>query len=166
MNPYRLIFGLFLALSSSLVSGQSINSSPAPEGYDLELEVVAEDIGLLAGALGVTDLTGYSCTHLFVVMNNADDFMSSVSGDLTNPTYINTTTDFYHALLGAATPNGINSLLFPVYPDLAYDSWVTIGLEGVPNAAIGEAAIATVQSADNPWSTNFDIVAPNMPVVA
>ena len=93
MNPYRLIFGLFLALSSSLVSGQSINSSPAPEGYELELEVVAEDIGLLAGALGVTDLTGYSCTHLFVVMNNADDFMSSVSGDLTNPTYINTTTD-------------------------------------------------------------------------
>ena len=156
MNPYRLIFGLFLALSSSLVSGQSINSSPAPEGYELELEVVAEDIGLLAGALGVTDLTGYSCTHLFVVMNNADDFMSSVSGDLTNPTYINTTTDFYHALLGAATPNGINSLLFPVYPDLAYDSWVTIGLEGVPNAMAGEAAVNTVQASDNPWVTNFD----------
>ena len=69
---------------------------------------------------------------------------------------VNTTTSFYHAVLGGATANGINSLLFGVYPDLQYDSWVTIGLEGVPNAAIGEAAIATVQSATNPWATIFD----------
>ena len=71
------------------------------------------------------------------------------------PTYVTTTTDFYHSL-GAAVPNGINSLLFPVYLDLAYDSWVTIGLEGTPNAGIGEANVSTVQSASNPWTTNFD----------
>ena len=87
-------------------------SSPAPEGYEIATEVVTEDIGMPIGALGVTDLTGYSCTRLYVIMNNEDDFMSSVSGDALNPTYINTTTDFYHAALGA----GINSLLFPVYP--------------------------------------------------
>ena len=87
---------------------------------------------MLVGALGVTDLTGYSCTRLYVEMNNADDFMSSVSGDAINPTYINTTTSYYHAVLGGATPNGINSLLFAVYPDLAYDSWVTIGWKGCP----------------------------------
>ena len=100
MNPYRLLFGLLLAFSFSSTHGQSINSSPAPEGYDLELEVVTENIGILAGALGVTDLTGYSCTRLYVTMNNEDDFMSSVSGDAVNPTYINTTTNFYHAVLG------------------------------------------------------------------
>ena len=82
--------------------------------------------------------------------------MSSVSGDATNPTLVNTTTNFYHAVLGAGTPNGINSVLFPVYPDLAYDSWVTIGLEGAPNAGAGEANVSTVQSNDNPWLTNFD----------
>ena len=156
MKPYRLLLGLSLALCSSLTYGQAINSSPAPDGYELSLETVTEDIGVLVGALGVTDLTGYSCTHLYVLMNNADDFMSSVSGDVTNPTYINTTTNYYHAALGAATPNGINSLLFAVYPDLAYDSWVTIGLEGVPNALAGEANVSTVQSTDNPWVTNFD----------
>ena len=32
----------------------------------------------------------------------------------------------------------------------------TIGLEGVPNAGIGEANISTVQSGTNPWTTNFD----------
>ena len=80
----------------------------------------------------------------------------SVSGDAINPTYVNTTTNYYHAALGAATPNGINSLLFPVYPDLPYDTWVTIGLEGVPDAGIGEANVSTVQSSANPWVTNFD----------
>ena len=89
-------------------------------------------------------------------MNGPDDFLSSVSGDATNPTFVNTTTNFYHAALGAGVPNGINSLLFPVYPDLAYDTWVTIGLTGTPNALAGEANVSTVQSNDNPWFTNFD----------
>ena len=155
MNAYRMLLGLLFALSCTPSFGQA-SSSPAPEGYDLEMEVVSEDIGLLVGALGITDLTGYSCTRLYVSMNNDDDFMSSVSGDETNPTYVNTTTDFYHATLGAATPNGINSLLFPVYPDLVYDSWVTIGISGVPNPGAGEANVSTVQSTDNPWVTNFD----------
>ena len=156
MNPYRLLLGLFIALFCTPVFAQSINSSPAPEGYDLSVETVAENIGPLIGALGVTDLTGFSCTRIYVTMNNETDFMSSVSGDQNNPTYVNTTTTFYQAALGAATPNGINSLLFPVYPDLAYDSWVTIGLEGVPDALAGEAAVATVQATSNPWVTNFD----------
>ena len=158
MRLTSLILALFFCWANSFSQVQQIavNSAPAPEGYDLEIEVVNEDIGLLVGALGVTDLTGYSCTRLYVTMNNATDFMSSVSGDALNPTYVNTTTNYYHAALGAATPNGINSLLFAVYPDLPFDSWVTIGLEGVPNAAIGEAAIATVQSGANPWATNFD----------
>ena len=156
MNPYRLLLGLFFALSCSLANGQPTNSSPAPEGYDLEVEVVNENIGLLVGPLGVTDLTGYSCTRLYISMNNEDDFMSSVSGDLTNPTYVNTTTEFFNATLGAATPNGINGILFAVYPDLPYDSWVTVGIESVPNAMLGEANVSTVQSTDNPWVTNFD----------
>ena len=128
----------------------------AQNSIGLEIEVVSEDIGLLVGALGVTDLTGYSTTRLYVNNMAPTDFLSSISGDATNSTLVNTTTDFYHATLGAGTPNGINSLLFSVYPDLAYDSWVTIGLEGVPNAAAGEATVSTVQSATNPWLTNFD----------
>lgn len=124
--------------------------------YGLEVEVVSEDIGVLAGALGVSDLTGYSCYRAYITMENADDFLSSISGDAVNPTYITTTTDFYHATLGGVTPNGINSLLFAVYPDLEYDSWVTIGLDGVPDAGAGEANVSTVQSSGNQWATEFD----------
>ena len=147
---------LLVATSFSQVQQIAVNSAPAPEGYDIELEVVNENIGILVGALGVTDLTGYSTTHIYVTMNGPDDFLSSVSGDATNPTFVNTTSNFYHAALGAGVPNGINSLLFPVYPDLAYDTWVTIGLTGTPNALAGEANVSTVQSSDNPWFTNFD----------
>ena len=156
MNLTRFVLGLTLALTIQFALAAPFLSAPAPDGYDIEVEVVSDNIGVLIGALGVTDLTGFSCTRLYVEMNNADDFMSSVSGDATNPSYVNTTTSFYHATLGAGTPNGINSLLFPVYPDLAYDSWVTIGLEGVPNVMAGEAAISTVQPTTNPWLTNFD----------
>ena len=156
MFPYRFFLSLLLTSACFSLSARPMLSSPAPEGYEISTEVVAEDIGMLVGALGVTDMTGYSCTRLYVEMNNEDDFMSSVSGDMVNPTYVNTTTDFYHAILGAGTPNGINSLLFGVYPDLEYDSWITIGIEGAPNAMAGEGNVSTVQATDNPWLTNFD----------
>jgi len=156
MVLYRLLLCLSLTTTCLALHARPLMSSPAPDGYEVSTEVVTEDIGMLVGALGITDLTGYSCTRLYVIMNHEDDFMSSVSGDILNPTYVSTTTDFYHAILGAGTPNGINSLLFPVYPDLAYDTWVTIGLEGAPNSAIGEANVSTVQATDNPWLTNFD----------
>ena len=126
------------------------------QDYGIEVETVTDNIGLLVGALGATDLTGYSTTRVYATTVNSDDFVSSVSGDAINPTYINSTAPFYHAALGAGVPNGINSLLFPVYPDLAYDSWVTIGLSGSPNALAGEANVSTVQSTTNPWFTNFD----------
>ena len=145
MKLHKLL--LALSLLPSLISAQT---------YGLEVEVVNEDIGVLVGALGTTDLTGYSCYRGYITMENSGDFLSSISGDATNPTFVSTTTNFYQNALGAAVPNGINSLLFPVYPDLAYDSWVTIGLEGTPNAGIGEANVSTVQSATNPWATTFD----------
>ncbi|MDA9864147.1 lamin tail domain-containing protein [Flavobacteriales bacterium] len=142
-------FLLFIAVLPSL-------SSYSQSGYRLEIELVSEDIGVLVGPLGLVDLTGYSCTRLYVTMNNATDFMNSVSGDATNPTFVNTTTNFYHAELGGATPGGINPVLYGFYPELAYDSWVTIGLEQQFNAGAGEAAVEVVQSSGNPWSTNFE----------
>ena len=138
---------LALCLLPSLVSGQQ---------YGIEVDTVSSDIGLLVGALGTTDLTGYSTVQAFITMENEGDFLSAISGDIVNQTSITTTTSFYHAALGAGVPNGINSLLFPVYPDLEYDTWVTIGLSGVPDAGAGEANVSTVQSNDNPWFTNFD----------
>ena len=35
--------------------------------------------------------------------------------------------------------------LFGTFPNLQYDSWVTIGLSEAPNAVIGEANVSTVE---------------------
>ena len=101
----NLVTALLCCLTTVFAQQQiAVNSAPAPEGYDISVEVVNENIGILVGALGVTDLTGYSTTHLYVTMDGPDDFLSSVSGDVTNPTYINSTTNFYNAALGAGVP--------------------------------------------------------------
>ena len=124
----RLLVGLF-----SLVVGMAtftamfrpgVHYDPGfePSPYALVVDVIHEDIGLLVGQLGAVDLTGYSTTRVYFETDNPNDFLSSVFGDSEYPTVFETTTSFYHALLGGATPNGINDLLFPVYPDLAYDT--------------------------------------------
>ncbi len=159
-----LCLALGLVLSMASVSAQNCSDTAAcnynpnyvPSDYQIIAEVVASDIGPLVGTLGTVDLTGYTTTRLYFQTTNPNDFVTSVSGTSINPTSINTTTDFYQAALGAGVPNGINDLLFSVYPDLAYDSWVTIGIEVVPDAGLGEANVATVQSSDNAWFTNFD----------
>lgn len=159
-----LCLALCLVMSIASLSAQNCADSTAcnynpdyvPSDYQIVTEVVASDIGPLVGALGTVDLTGYTTTRVYFQTTNPNDFVTSVSGTTLAPTYINTSTDFYHAELGAGVPNGINSILFSVYPDLAYDSWVTIGIEGVPDAGQGEANVGTVQSTDNPWFTNFD----------
>ena len=61
----NLVVALFCCLTTVFRQQQvAVNSAPAPEGYDISMEVVTENIGILVGALGVTDLTGYSTTHL------------------------------------------------------------------------------------------------------
>ena len=92
----------------------------------------------------------------YVKCANPADFVSAVSGDVTNPTEVTTTTDFFNDELGGVTPNGIQTPLFGTFPNLQYDSWVTIGLSSAPDAGIGEAAVSTVQGTSNPWATNFD----------
>ena len=73
MKLHKLL--LALCLLPSMLSAQ----------YGLEVEVVSEDIGVLVGTLGTTDLTGYSCYRAYITMENEDDFLSSISGDMNNP---------------------------------------------------------------------------------
>ena len=141
----------------------NFNPDYVPSEYTLITEVVAENIGqLVDAASNTTDLTGYSTTRIYFQTENPNDFVSSVSGTSELPTYVTTTADFYHSALGSATANSINDFLFTGFPDLEYDSWVTIGIDGVPNSLAGEADVSTVQSNENPWVANFE-PAPGVP---
>ena len=126
---------------------EPVNTEPITD-YCLVTEVVAEHTsGTLAGK------TTYRVSLQTLYPT---DFVTSVSGDSGDPTRIFTTTAFHQDVLGGATPENINPLLLPAFPDLAYDSWITIGLDGPADASAGESAVSTVASPNQNWTLAFD----------
>ena len=105
-------------------------------GYALEVEWVTAHEG---GALD-----GMSTYRLHVVLNDAADLLSSCYGNAANPLVISSTAGFYQDDFGSTFGTGINPLLLPVFPELAYDSWVTIGLDDTPNPGYSNIQSARV----------------------
>ena len=50
----------------------------------------------------------------------------------------------------------INPLFFSAFPDLAYDSWLTIGIESAPMPGDGTAAPQLVQAEGDTWLVDFE----------
>ena len=122
--------------------------TPADEGYCMELRVVEEHVS--------GDLAGMTTYRILLHTENPDDFVSSAYGNQNEPLDVSTTTSFYQNELGGLTPDALNPILLSAYPDLAYDSWVTIGLDGPADPAAGENPTATVQSPAQSWTTAFE----------
>ena len=118
------------------------------EGYCLELRTVAEHT---EGALA-----GQTTYQILLHTENTSDFVTSVYGNINEPLAIETSTSFFQHVLGGVTPENVNPLLLGNYPNLAFDSWITIGLDGPANASNGENGAATVQSPNQLWSTIFE----------
>ena len=158
MRLTSLFSALFVLVGTSFSQIQQIavNSAPAPEGYGVEVELYAEDLGIVSTGFATVDLTGFNVYRLYMTLLNAEDQVSAVSGDVLNPTYINTSTDFFQSAGGAGTSNGINPLFLGVFQDLAVDSWVTIGLEFAPDASIGEAPVQVISSDDQDFLLVFE----------
>jgi hypothetical protein len=134
-----------------------VASSSFSQSYGIRVETVAENIGVLTSALGdPVDLTGHKTYRLYATAVNADDFVSAVYGNADNPTDISTTTNFFQSIIGGATAASANPLLFAVYPDLEYDSWFSIGLEGPANASAGEEDTQQATSPNQNFSAIFD----------
>ena len=101
--------------------------TPAPEGYCISMEEVLTHSG------GVDGQTTY---RLYLNCLNETDYLSSCSGDAANPLVISSTEDWYND--GAATTwnaQGISPLFLTFFPDLAYDSFLTIGAEDATTPA-------------------------------
>lgn len=118
-------------------------------GFGLELELVETQDGSIEGLSA-----GMSTYRVYVTTPSTDDFVSSVSGDEMHPAFLRSTTSFYQNPFGGLTPDNINPLFFTVVPALNYDSWLTIGIDGV--AAAGESAISVVQAPEDNWISAFN----------
>jgi hypothetical protein len=115
--------------------------------YGLDIEVVAEHTtGPLAG------MTTY---RYYITTEAANDFVSAISGNTEAPLELNTTAPFFQSPFGSALGQTINPALFGFAPELAYDSWVTIGVAQAPDAAAGEQGVNTVTGPAN-WPTAFE----------
>ncbi len=114
-------------------------------GFNLSVETYAEN--------GVQGTTTY---RVYVTTPNATDFVSAIAGDEINPSYLRTSTSFFQSDLGGLTADMINPLFFSAFPELAYDSWLTIGIESAPVPGDGTAAVTLAQAAGDTWAVDFE----------
>lgn len=99
-------------------------------------------------------LDGLTTYQLYVTLENPQDFVSAITGDENNPTIIQTSTSFHQDPLGSANAHSINPLVIDAFPDVAYDSFVTIGLLSTANPANGEGEVTTLEG--EPWINAFE----------
>ena len=114
-------------------------------GFGLSVETYAE-----GGVLGTTTY------RVYVTTPNEDDFVSAITGDENNPSFLRTSTSFYQNEFGGLTADQSNPFLFSVFPELAYDSWVTIGIDQAPVPGDGNGAISLVQADGDSWVEDFE----------
>jgi hypothetical protein len=117
------------------------NAAGGQDGFGLELEEVSDN--------GI-----HTTYRVYVTTPGSSDFISSVSGDVNNPSYLRTTTSFYQNALGGLTGDLVNPLFFPMFPDLALDSWITIGVDQAPVS--GEGSVSTAVAAGDTWASDFE----------
>ena len=98
-------------------------STEAPLGYWLEFETVTSHSG--------GELDGMTTYRLYMNMLNENDFLSSCSGDSENILILNSSTGSWYnnAANTGWSAAGINPVFLPFFPELAFDSYLTIGAE-------------------------------------
>ena len=110
----------------------NFNFTSTVEGYGLSLELVDHEEGALAG------MRTY---RVYMDVASANDQVTSFTGNDEFTLALNTTTSFYQNALGGATPNDISAGAIALVPELAYDSYVTVGLTGEPQGAEGNVEL-------------------------
>lgn len=89
----------------------------------------AEFTGLTYEVVATTDVgTTY---RVYANFDDPTDIAQALYAEAPDAISITSTAGFYQDVLGAYTPEGINPLLYPAFPNLAYDSWITLGQEDV-----------------------------------
>jgi hypothetical protein len=128
----KLLCLLIAALSFSGISQAQVpvlNPSPSvPDGYWIEVE----EFAVHEGMVGTVDLAGFTTYRIYLNMVNEHDFLSTISGEFGNPLILNSTSDYawFNDLdLGVDIGAENNSGFFGFLPQLAFDSWLTIGGE-------------------------------------
>ena len=144
-----LTFTLCFALSCMTLSAAPqlsnvvSSSTDAPLGYWLEVEQVAVHTE--------GELVGQTTYRVAMHMLNEDDFLSSCSGDADNPMILESTSGewYNHPANLGWNASGINPTVFGSFPELAFDSFLTLG------ATSADGNHPEYSSGDVDWTNEF-----------
>ncbi len=117
------LFGLVLLLTISLSSLTSIYAQ-GPDEYWIGLEEYAVHTD--------GDLEGMTTWRMYLHMLDEDDYLSACTGSDSHPFILESTSSpawYQHPSASETFATGINTAFFTAFPDLEYDSWLTIGVE-------------------------------------
>ena len=115
----------------------------------MSLELVAEHLD--------GELAGMETYRVYLDLASASDVVTSISGSEEFALELNTTTSFYQHPLGAATPSMLSDMALDAVPALAFDSYITIGVDGPAGAGEQNASfIPTIPGgAIGSWPENL-----------
>lgn len=106
-------------------------------------------------SVGDTDLSGYTTFRIYAQLTSGDDFVQAIFGSDDAPLSIATTTSFWQHPAGGNLASEISPFMASMFPEMAYDSWLTVGLEQAPTGGGGvfsvgmESAFGTFASGGN-----------------
>ena len=101
-------------------------------------------------------LAGLTTYRLYATLPGPADVVTTVFGDIEHPTALLTSTEWYQDENGGQFPCANNPLLFDLFPELEYDSWLTIGIDGPPDPGLGQDCPQVVMSNGSPFATEFE----------
>ena len=117
------LFGFVLLLATSLSSLTSMYGQ-GPDEYWIGLEEYAVHTN--------GDLEGMTTWRMYLHMLDEDDYLSACTGSDSHPFVLESTSSpawYQHPSASETFATGINTAFFTAFPDLEYDSWLTIGVE-------------------------------------
>lgn len=97
--------------------------------------------------------------RMYVNTTNSGDFVSAITGTSTLPSFIGSTRGFYQDMAYTNPfPTSYSEFFYSFFPELLYDSWVTIGLDGAPGSGQDIQAPLTGESNDSDptWVDEFN----------
>jgi hypothetical protein len=113
----------FIAIAAVLTLGFS-SLAQGPDEYWIGLEEYAVH--------SEGELAGMTTWRMYLYMINPTDYLTSCSGVDAHPWVLESTTTpgwYNHPVASQTLATAINPVLFGAYPELEYDSWLTIGVD-------------------------------------
>ena len=128
-----------------VATGLVFSQGEPAEGYGLDLEVVSEHAD--------GDLSGLTTFRMYMQTAHETDRVTAAVGDDQYPLSLMPENAFYQNPFGNNNPEGISPAWISFFPELAFDSWVTIGLDGPSSSAAGEEGVTMLFASG--WESVF-----------